>query len=91
MARNLAFDQQTQTHITSSNLLVMAIDTVHKHLAIVAGSSVPLSNSQYTAATQAFASAYSSNNNSYTAATIASIHSLRDALGSSSNGGVTVL
>ncbi|MGI9060313.1 MAG: hypothetical protein ACR2H5_17250 [Ktedonobacteraceae bacterium] len=84
-----AFDQQTRSHITSSNLLVIAIDTVQRHLTIVGGSSVPLSNSQYTDATQAFVSAYSSNNNSYTAATIASIHSLRDALGSSSNGGVT--
>jgi len=81
------FDQQARSHITSSNLLVMAIDTAHKHLAIVGGSNVPLSNSQYTDATQAFVSAYS-NNNSYTAATIASISSLRSALGATANGSV---
>lgn len=84
-----SFDQETRSHISSSNLLVIAIDTVNHHLAIVGGSNVPLSNSQYNDATQAFVSAYSSNNSDYTAATIASIHSLRDALGSSSNGGVT--
>ena len=88
-----AFDQQTRSHITSPNLLVMAIDTGHKHLAIVGGSNVPLSNSQYNDATQAFVSAYGSNNNSYTAATVASIQSLRDAIGSASgssstNGGI---
>ncbi len=75
-----AFDQQTRSHITSPNLLVMAIDTVHKHLTIVGGTNVPLSNSQYTDATQAFISSYS-NNNDYSAATVASIRSLRGALG----------
>ena len=84
-----SFDQETRSHITSSNLLVIAIDTVHHHLRIDGGSNVPLSNSQYNDATQAFVSAYSSNNSDYTAATIASIHSLRDALGTSSSGGVT--
>ncbi len=88
-----SFDQETRSHLTSANLLVMAIDTVHKHLAIVGGSNVPLSNSQYNDATQAFVSAYSSNNSSYTAATIASISSLRSALGgvsssNSTNGGI---
>ena len=76
-----AFDQQTKTHITSPNLLVMAIDTVHKHVTIVGGSNIPLSNSQYNSATQAFVSAYRSNNGDYTAATIAAIRSLRSNLG----------
>ncbi len=79
-----AFDQQTRTHITSSNMLVMAIDTFHKHVTIVGGSSVRGSNSQYDAATQAFVSSYRSNNGDYTAATIAAIRSLRSNLGSSS-------
>lgn len=75
------FDQRTKTHITSANMLVMAIDTVHKHVTIVGGSSVPLSNSQYDDATQAFVSAYRSNSGDYTAATIAAIRSLRSNLG----------
>ena len=78
---NTAFDQQTRSHITSPNLLVMAIDTTHKHLYIAGGSSVPLSNSQYTDATNAFVSAFRSNNGDYTASTIAAISSLRSALG----------
>lgn len=76
-----AFDQQTRGHITSPNLLVMAIDTAHKHVTIVGGSNVPLSDSQYNNAVQAFISAYRSNNGDYTASTIAAVQSLRSALG----------
>ena len=75
------FDQQTRSHITGPNLIVMAIDTMHHHLAIVGGSSVPLSNSQYNDAVQAFKNAYSSNGGDYTAATVAAIRSLRSSLG----------
>ena len=84
------FDQRTRSHITSPNMIVIAIDTVHHHLAIVGGSSVPLSNSQYNDAVQAFKNAYSSNGGDYTAATIAALRSLRSSLGaapvSSGNG-----
>ena len=75
------FDQRTRTHITSPNLIVIAIDTVHHHLAIVGGSNVSLSNSQYNDAVQAFKNAYSSNGGDYTAATIAAIRSLRSSVG----------
>ena len=84
------FDQRTRSHITSPNMIVITIDTVHHHLAIVGGSSVPLSNSQYNDAVQAFKNAYSSNGGDYTAATIAALRSLRSSLGaapvSSGNG-----
>src|SRR5438105_7207693 len=75
------FDQRARSHITNPNLIVIAIDTTHHHLAIVGGSSVPLSTSQYNDAVQAFKSAYSSNGGDYTAATIAAIRSLRSSLG----------
>ena len=75
------FDQRARSHITNPNLIVIAIDTVHHHLAIVGGSSVSLSNSQYNDAVQAFKNAYSSNGGDYTAATIAAIRSLRSSLG----------
>ncbi|HET9918503.1 MAG TPA: hypothetical protein VFQ30_01580 [Ktedonobacteraceae bacterium] len=78
------FDQRTRSHISSSNLIVMAIDTVHHHLAIVGGSSVPLSSSQYTSAVNAFKGSY--NGGDYTGATIAAIDSLGNSLGSSSSG-----
>ncbi|HZU70977.1 MAG TPA: hypothetical protein VFA09_27115 [Ktedonobacteraceae bacterium] len=75
------FDQRTKSHITNSRLIVIAIDTVHHHLTIVGGSSVPLSNSQYNEAVNAFRSNYSSGG--YTGATIAALNSLQSALGSS--------
>ena len=71
-----AFDQRTAGHLTSSRLIVIAIDTLHKHLAIVGGSSVPLSTSQYSNARDAFVNSFRSNQD-YTAATIAAIDSLR--------------
>src|SRR5579884_2289421 len=78
-----SFIQQTRSHITSANLIVMAIDTRHHYLAIEGGSSVPLSNSQYSSAVNAFTSNY--NSGGYTGATIAAINSLRSSLGSSSS------
>ena len=71
-----AFDQRTSGHLTSSRLIVIAIDTGHKHLAIVGGKSVPLSSSQYSSAVNAFINNYRSNQE-YTSATIAAIDSLR--------------
>jgi hypothetical protein len=72
------FDQQARSHITSLNLIVIAIDTVHHHLTIVGGSKVPLSNSQYNDAINAFRSNY--NSGGYTGATIAAINSLKGSL-----------
>ena len=79
-----SFDQTTVSKLTSSNLIVIAIDTAHRHLAIVGGRSVGLSNSQYTDARNAFSSNF--HNNDYTSATIAAIDSLRSA----SSGGLSV-
>src|SRR6266516_4224596 len=66
------FDKTAVNSIKSSNLIVIAIDTTHRHLAIVGGRSVSLSNSQYADARNAFASDYRNNSN-YTSATIAAI------------------
>ncbi len=80
-----AFDQRTRNLASAnSRLIVMAIDTVHKHLYIDGGSSVPLTRSQYDAAVNAFISSFNGDSN-YTNATIAAIHSLRGSL--SSGGG----
>ncbi len=77
------FDQQVKKDINSSNKIVMAIDTGHKYLAIAGGTSVPLSNSQYQDAVNAFSSNF--NNGDYTGATIAAMHSLENALPAQSN------
>jgi len=75
-----AFDQRAAGHITSPRLIVIAIDTMHKHLAIDGGKSVPLSTSQYSSARDAFISSFRSNQD-YTRATIAAIDSLKSSLG----------
>lgn len=81
-----AFDQTTLSKLGSNpNLIVEAIDTVHHHLAIVRGSNVSLSSSQIQSAISAFAGNYG--NGDYTGATIASIDSMRNALGTSGAGG----
>lgn len=89
------FVQRTiSAHLISKKLIVIAIDTTHRYLAIVGGSSVPLSNSQYTSAGTAFKNNISGNH--YTDATIAAIQSLESSLGvgskgSSLSGGVILL
>ena len=81
-----AFDQTTRAKLGNNpNLIVVAVDTVHHHLAIVRGSNVPLSSSQIQSAISAFASNYG--NGDYTGATIASIDSMRNSLGTSGTGG----
>jgi serine/threonine protein kinase len=81
------FVQRTiSAHLTSKRLIVIAIDTAHRYLAIVSGSSVPLSNSQDNDAVQTFKNAYNSNGGDYTAATIAAIRSLESSLGVASTG-----
>jgi hypothetical protein len=65
-------------HLTSKRLIVIAIDTFHHYLAIVGGSSVSLTKSDYTNAGTAFKKNFSGNN--FTNATIAAIQSLANAL-----------
>ena len=78
-----AFDQETRAKLgNNADLIVIAIDTVHHHMAIVRGANVPLSSSQIQSAISAFASNYG--NGDYTAATIACIDSIRNSLGTSS-------
>jgi hypothetical protein len=82
-----AFDQTTRNKLGNNpNLIVVAIDTVHHHLAIVRGSNVSLSSSQIQSAVSAFAGNYG--NGDYTGATIASIDSMRNSLGTSGGSGV---
>ena len=73
------FDQQARSHITNPNTIVIAIDTTHHHLAIVGGSNVPLSSSQYQDAVTAFKNNFKGGD--YTAATVATLNTLRQNLG----------
>jgi uncharacterized membrane protein YgcG len=74
------FDKFTTTFVgpNDSNLIVINIDTVHRHLAIDGGTQVPLSNDQYASAIQTFTQNF--NNGDYTGATVAALQSLNTAL-----------
>jgi len=73
------FDQQTRSHITNPNMIVIAIDTAHHHLTIVGGSNVSLSSSQYQDAVQSFKSNF--NSSDYSGATVAALSTLRQDIG----------
>jgi uncharacterized membrane protein YgcG len=75
-----AFDTFTTTLIgpNDSNLIVINIDTVHRHLAIDGGTQVSLNNDQYASAIQTFTQNF--NNGDYTGATVAALQSLNTAL-----------
>jgi hypothetical protein len=74
------FDRATLAKLGNNpDLIVVAIDTVHHHLAIVRGANVPLSTSQIQGAVNAFASNYG--NSDYTGATIAAVGSMRNSMG----------
>jgi len=81
------FVQRTiSVHLTSTKLIVIAIDITHRYFAIVGGSQVPLSKTQYTSAGTAFKNAVKGNH--FTDAVIAAIQSLESSLGiGSSKGG----
>src|ERR1700676_1952076 len=82
-----AFDQTTRGKLGNNpNLIVVAIDTVHHHLAIGGGSKVCLSSSQIQSAISAFSGNYG--NGDYTRATIASIDSMPNSLGTGGGSGV---
>lgn len=81
-----SFVQRTiAAHLTSKRLIVIAIDTAHRFLAIVNGSSVPLSKTQDSSAGTAFKNSF--HNGDFTGATIAAIKSLESSLGVGSKGG----
>ncbi len=72
------FDQRTSSNITDPRLIVIAIDTVHRHISIRGGTAVPLRNEQYQRAVDAFISAYP--RDGYTGATVVAIRSLQGSL-----------
>ncbi len=85
-----ALDNDARSHLSSTNTVDIAIDTVQRHLSIESGSQVKLSDGQASNAVDAFKSNF--NNGDYTGATIAAIDSLHDALTTgSSSGGITTV
>lgn len=83
-----ALDNDARSHLSGTDTVDIAIDTVQRHLSIQSGSQVKLSDGQASNAVDAFKNNF--NNGDYTGATIAAIDSIHDALtGGSSSGGMT--
>jgi serine/threonine protein kinase len=72
------FNQHTRSQVTSLRLMVIAIDTVHRHVYVTGGPDVPLRSEQYQSAATSFVSNFQSGG--YTGATIAAIRSLQNSL-----------
>jgi hypothetical protein len=85
-----AFNQETVRTLNNAHnprLIVIAIDTNDKFLAIVGGKNVSTSNSVYNDAVNAFKSSYNAGGGDYTGATIAALHSLQNELSGSTSSG----
>jgi hypothetical protein len=82
-------DVDAQGYITSDDMIVIEIDTTQHHLSIQSGSTSKLNDDQADEAVGAFKDAF--NNGSYTAATIAAINSLQNALTEKNNKGNATL
>src|SRR5437667_10263164 len=84
-----AFNQEAVRTLNDKHnprLIIIAIDTRNKFLAIVGGKDVSTSNSVYNDAVNAFKNSYKSDGD-YTGATIAALHSLQSSLGGSTGSG----
>lgn len=80
-----AFDQTTISKLGGNpERVVMAIDTVHRHLYIARGGRVPLSESEISSTVSTFAGHFGSGD--YTGATVAAIETLRRSLETRSSG-----
>jgi hypothetical protein len=71
-----AFDREAQSKVSSPTIIVIAINTQARHLAIRTGTRSRVSQSAAGAATDAFTSSFRANSD-YTAATIAALDSMR--------------
>ncbi|HEV7898533.1 MAG TPA: hypothetical protein VGP31_11885 [Planosporangium sp.] len=80
-----AFDRETQSKVTSPTVIAIAINTQSHHLAIRSGPKSRVTQQNAAAATQAFINSYRSNSD-YTAATIAALDSLRNAIRNAGHG-----
>jgi hypothetical protein len=76
---NAAFDRETQSHVTASKIIVIAVNTQSHHLAIRTGAESGVAQNDAVAATQAFVTSFK-NTGDYTSATIAALDSMRAAI-----------
>src|SRR5437763_363917 len=82
---NAAFDRETQTHVTSPTVVVIAMNTQSHHLAIRSGTKSRVSQTAAQSAVQSFGGAFGSGD--YTGATVAALSSLRSSIAQAPAGG----
>jgi ABC-type cobalt transport system substrate-binding protein len=80
------FKQRARDHLTSTDLIVIAISTSQHRVTIVAGSRVPLSSAESNNAVSSFRQGYQNSGSNFTSATVSALQSLQSAVGTSSAG-----
>ncbi|HEY4035258.1 MAG TPA: hypothetical protein VGL94_14960 [Ktedonobacteraceae bacterium] len=80
------FLQRAHSRLTSSNQIVMAISTNPRYMTVVAGSNVPLSNTEANSVISSFRNGYQSSNGSFTSATVSALKTLQSAVSTSPAG-----
>lgn len=81
------FLQRARNHLTSPNLVVMAISVNPNYMTVVAGNRVPLSNSEADNVISSFRQGYQSNGRNFTSATVSALQTLQSAVSTSPAGG----
>jgi hypothetical protein len=82
---NAAFDRQTQSHVATPTMIVIAVNTQSHHLAIRTGPRSRVAQNDAVSATQAFVDAYRTSGH-YTDATLAALDNLRAAIARAAGG-----
>jgi serine/threonine protein kinase len=77
---NSQFEQRAHAHLTSPDLIVMAICMNPHHVTVVAGNRVPLSNAEADNVINSFRQGYQSSGSNFTSATVSALQSLQHAL-----------
>ena len=82
---NAQFEQRARSHLTNADTIVMAISTSPRHVTVVAGSAVPLSNSEANSVISSFRDSYQSSHD-FTSATVSALQTLQSAVSTSPRG-----
>ena len=74
----IQFEQRARNHLTSSNMIVMAISTSPSYMTVVYGSRVPLSTSKANSVISSFTNTYQSSGHNFTSATVSALQTLEN-------------
>jgi hypothetical protein len=83
---SIQFEQRARSHLTNADMIVMAISTSPRYMTVVAGSAVPLSNSEASNVISSFRNGYQSSGGDFTSATVSALQTLQSAVSTSPTG-----